>query len=54
MNVEPNKSECVWANARHLAFATAVRAFPLTSTCQRTFVPHSSGISFDVRSFTTY
>ncbi len=31
-NVGPNKSERVWANARRCAFATAVRAFPLTST----------------------
>ncbi len=58
-NVEPNKSERVWANAHCRAFGTAVYAFPLTSTCNkctpiRTFVRHSSGISFDVRSFTAY
>ncbi len=53
--VWPNKSERV-ANACR-AFATAVRAFPLTSTCDKDmpivhrFVHHSSGISFGVRSF---
>ncbi len=54
-----NKSECIWVNARHV-FATAVCAFPLTSTCDKntpiayTFVCHSSEISFDIRSFTAY
>ncbi len=58
-NVWPNKSEHVWGNARR-AFATAVRAFPLTSTCDKdtpiayTFVRRLSGISFDVRLFTAY
>ncbi len=58
-NVWPNKSERVWANAR-CAFTTAVRAFSLTSTCDEdmpiasTFIRHSSGISFDIRSFTAY
>ncbi len=62
-NVWPNKSKRVWANACRAftpAFATDVRAFPLTSRCDKdtpivyTFVRHSSGISFDVRSFTAY
>ncbi len=59
MNVGPNKSERVWANARCRAFILAVCAFPPTSTCDKCmqiawFVRHLSGISFNVRSFTTY
>ncbi len=59
VNVWPNKSKRVWANARR-AFATAVCAFPLASTCDKdmpiayTFVHHLSEISFDARSSTTY